>query len=118
VEVEPCLLHRWSWNRRSRIYFFYHICQNFFLLIWHSDIVVHEKPGIHHDALHPLIVFWIRFPVTYCFANVANKNRDDQVVKQLESDGWNVLIIWECELKKDKRDETLEHLYHQIVSAK
>lgn len=49
---------------------------------------------------------------------IGNRNRDDQVVKQLESDGWNVLIIWECELKKDKRDETLEHLYHQIVSAK
>lgn len=29
-----------------------------------------------------------------------NKARDKQAIKKLERDGWKVLILWECELKK------------------
>jgi DNA mismatch endonuclease (patch repair protein) len=37
------------------------------------------------------------------------------VKEKLENSGWKVLIIWECELKKKNRDETLKKLYRDIV---
>ena len=30
--------------------------------------------------------------------------------------GWTIITVWECQLKKDKQDETLEELYNQIIS--
>ena len=45
--------------------------------------------------------------------NVARDARNQQALKDL---GWNVLVVWECQLKKDKREETLEELYNQITS--
>ena len=46
---------------------------------------------------------------------MGNKDRDKRVRKQLEEDGWNVIVVWECQLKKDKREKTLNDLYHQII---
>ena len=46
-----------------------------------------------------------------------NKERDKQNQEKLEEMGWNVIIVWECQLKKDKREQTLGKLYEQIVSA-
>ena len=45
-----------------------------------------------------------------------NKERDERNQKELEAMGWNVITVWECELKKDKREQTLEELYVQITS--
>ncbi|MBE6489908.1 MAG: DNA mismatch endonuclease Vsr [Methanobrevibacter sp.] len=45
-----------------------------------------------------------------------NKERDKRNQKELEAMGWNVITVWECELKKDKVEETLENLYGQITS--
>lgn len=45
-----------------------------------------------------------------------NKERDEYNIKDLEKMGWKVIIAWECELKKDKREHTLENLYNQIIS--
>lgn len=39
-----------------------------------------------------------------------NRARDDEKFRQLEALQWNVIIVWECELKKDKVDETIEKL--------
>lgn len=36
-----------------------------------------------------------------------NKKRDKKNIKKLEEMGWNVIVIWECELKKENRNETL-----------
>ncbi len=44
-----------------------------------------------------------------------NKERDTQNIKILESNGWNVIIIWECELKKDVCEHNLERIYKQIT---
>ncbi len=44
-----------------------------------------------------------------------NIERDVSVYKKLSELGWNVIIIWECELKKDKRKNTLEYLYYNIL---
>ena len=47
-----------------------------------------------------------------------NKARDERNQKELESIGWNVITVWECELKKDKVEQTLENLYNQITSKR
>ena len=39
-----------------------------------------------------------------------NKERDREEQQQLAKMGWHCITIWECELKKDKRDKTLESL--------
>lgn len=44
-----------------------------------------------------------------------NINRDNKTCQQLSNLGWNVLVVWECELKKDKRQNTLEYLYYNIL---
>ena len=44
-----------------------------------------------------------------------NIARDQIIYERLSNLGWNILIIWECELKKDKRQNTLEHLYYNIL---
>lgn len=36
-----------------------------------------------------------------------NKKRDKRKSRQLRKAGWRVLTVWECEVKKDKRLETL-----------
>jgi DNA mismatch endonuclease (patch repair protein) len=45
-----------------------------------------------------------------------NKANDDKAVFKLISDGWNVIIVWECELKSNTLEETLNSLYHKIVN--
>ena len=30
--------------------------------------------------------------------------------------GWKVITVWECELKKNKVEQTLDDLYDQIIS--
>ena len=47
-----------------------------------------------------------------------NVERDNQSRKELETLGWKVITVWECELKKDKRESTLECLYYNILRNK
>jgi DNA mismatch endonuclease (patch repair protein) len=52
--------------------------------------------------------FWV--------AKVArNKERDQEVWRKLEAKGWYVIIVWECQLKKGKLDETVERVVDEIV---
>ena len=44
-----------------------------------------------------------------------NALRDNRNRKLLSEKGWKVIIVWECQLKKDKANATLEILYNQIV---
>lgn len=44
-----------------------------------------------------------------------NTERDKANIDKLTKDGWNVLIIWECEVKKTVADEHLNRLYDSIV---
>lgn len=44
-----------------------------------------------------------------------NIERDSNTYCKLSASGWNVIIVWECELKKDKRENTLEYLYYNIL---
>jgi DNA mismatch endonuclease (patch repair protein) len=45
-----------------------------------------------------------------------NRTRDAANIASLRNDGWRVIIVWECELKKLYRKETLERLAVQIRS--
>ena len=43
-----------------------------------------------------------------------NIARDAVVKSKLEELGWNVLVVWECELKKATREQVLTSLYNEI----
>lgn len=46
----------------------------------------------------------------------SNVCRDRQKESQLIALGWNVIIIWECQLKKELKGHTLSQLANQIRS--
>ena len=53
--------------------------------------------------------FWI--------AKVArNQERDQEVWRQLEAKGWEVIIVWECELKKTRFEDTIERVEKEILA--
>ena len=43
-----------------------------------------------------------------------NQERDQETWRQLEAKGWYVLIVWECELKKARYDDTVNHVASAI----
>jgi DNA mismatch endonuclease (patch repair protein) len=44
-----------------------------------------------------------------------NKRRDIEHIAALKNSGFRVIIVWECELKKDIRNERLTRLYREIT---
>lgn len=44
-----------------------------------------------------------------------NISRDRKIIELLEERGWNVIVIWECELKKAFASEVLEQLKARIL---
>lgn len=44
-----------------------------------------------------------------------NKQRDNKKIEELRSLGWKVIVIWECQLKKDVINETMADLVKDIV---
>ena len=70
--------------------------------------------------------FWHRCP--YCKYELPKHNkqfweskfdknviRDKEKIKQLKRMGWKVVIVWECQLKKNKLDKTLNSVINKIV---
>ena len=47
-----------------------------------------------------------------------NRERDSQIKEALEKQGWHVIIVWECQLKKALREQTLKNLYDEIIKTK
>lgn len=45
-----------------------------------------------------------------------NKTRFCAQLRELKSQGWFVIVVWECNLKKDSRDETLNRLAEKIAA--
>lgn len=43
-----------------------------------------------------------------------NVQRDEENQQLLEKQGWKVLTIWECQLKKKNAEENLQNLYNEI----
>ena len=46
-----------------------------------------------------------------------NRERDLRNEEQLKSAGWNVITVWECELKKNSVEETLKLLIQKIKGS-
>lgn len=44
-----------------------------------------------------------------------NKKRDIDNISELERLGWKVIVVWECELKKQSCTERLNKLYREIT---
>ncbi len=49
---------------------------------------------------------------------LGNVERDEKNYKELIELGWNVLIVWECELRKKNLEDTMQKLIECIVSHK
>lgn len=45
-----------------------------------------------------------------------NRNRDERNIVKLKKENWLPIIIWECELKPDKRDQTLQALVKELLN--
>ena len=46
-----------------------------------------------------------------------NRHRDEVNRTELENKGWNVFVVWECQLKKDVFDKTIDKLVSDIKSS-
>ena len=46
-----------------------------------------------------------------------NVERDKTNIALLEEQGWRVIVIWECQLKKKVQSETLSKLFDNIVQG-
>lgn len=46
-----------------------------------------------------------------------NVERDKTNIALLEEQGWRVIVIWECQLKKRVQSENLSRLYNDIVQG-
>lgn len=44
-----------------------------------------------------------------------NRQRDEEVWRQLEAKGWSVIIVWECELKKQVLESTIACISETIL---
>lgn len=93
------------------------------------------KPDIVLPKYHTVIFvhgcFWHRHPrCRYATTPSTNREfwqkkfdrntaRDKNVQNQLKADGWNVIIVWECELsRKTDREERLQRLEREIRGLK
>ena len=47
-----------------------------------------------------------------------NIERDEDIIQQLIDLGWNVITVWECELKPKTADSTMSRLYSKIADQK
>jgi DNA mismatch endonuclease (patch repair protein) len=48
---------------------------------------------------------------------LGNRQRGEKNQALLKSQGWRVLTVWECELKKAKREKTLENLLKELLKG-
>lgn len=46
-----------------------------------------------------------------------NAERDKRNYAELNSLGWHVIVVWECELKKKSFEETMMRVISEIVSS-
>ncbi len=46
-----------------------------------------------------------------------NQERDQRVWRELEAEAWSVIIVWECELKKARLQDTVDRVEAEIKIA-
>ena len=56
---------------------------------------------------------------TEWWLNKIDKNRenDNKATEHLQKDNWKIIIVWECDLKKDKAEQTLGALVKEISKS-
>ena len=47
-----------------------------------------------------------------------NRQRDARKITELQNLGWRVIVLWECQLKKNLVDETLQSLVEEIKQGR
>ena len=68
----------------------------------------------HHNCCY---FKWPKTNIEYWSKKIdRNVERDRINQNQLIELGWNVITVWECELKSSVREKTLDSLYSSIVS--
>jgi len=67
---------------------------------WHGHICRERKPGQNNDYWKEKI------------SN--NKKRDNLVTKELRTNGWKVIRIWECEIKKHKYAKKIRRILSSL----
>lgn len=87
-------------------------CPDIVLPKYHTVIFVNGCFWHKHDCGR---FVWPSSNTEYWIAKInRNVERDKQNHKKLIDMGWKVLIIWECELKKNVREDRLKHLIKEI----
>ncbi len=69
---------------------------------WHG----HEECG-NFKAPKNNTVFWLN-KIT------KNKERDQRNYRDLFNAGWNVIVIWECQLRNNRIEETMRNVEHLL----
>lgn len=88
-------------------------CPDIVLPKYHSVVFVNECFWHKHDCGR---FVWPSTNKEYWKKKITrNVERDLDNNQSLQSDGWNVYIIWECELKKKCEVDSLERLYREIT---
>ena len=87
-------------------------CPDIVLPKYHTVILVNGCFWHKHDCGR---FVWPSSNTEYWIPKInRNVERDKQNHKKLIDMGWKVLIIWECELKKNVREDRLERLIKKI----
>lgn len=45
-----------------------------------------------------------------------NKNRDEKQQSALKELGWKVIVVWECQLRKENRENTLKEIKEELIN--
>lgn len=93
--------------------------------VGHPDIVLPKYKTIvfihgcfwhKHNCSH---FSWPTTNVEYWHTKIMNNvNRDEKSQEKLKLDGWNVIVVWECQLTKDLFKETMENIISSITKNK
>ena len=88
-------------------------CPDIVLTKYKTVVFVNGCFWHHHDCGR---FVWPSSNVEY-WHNKINRNveRDAQNTVLLSEQGWKVLTIWECQLKKKVEEENLQLLYNRII---
>ena len=81
---------------------------------YHTVIQVHGCFWHKHDGCKYFVIPKTR---TKWWLEKVSKTAgmDEMNRKRLKELGWETLVVWECELKGDKRENTLSSVYERIV---
>ncbi len=69
----------------------------------------------HHDCEK---FHWPKSNVEFWTEKITrNERRDKRNHSELAEAGWNVVTVWECELKKSLLEDTLQRVYNEVVEG-